>query len=268
MVEVDEEAKTEENSQQNSVVWFSASSSSDIDECISTIAKVPSMCDLRSSTKCIIFISRPLQALQYDPVSQYFTRRNHQVSILFWEEILRATVRTNKEAQQFCCLSDFSASAVVVEYPRDSISPWTLLLRLMSIIPLAKWRALGEYLNNIERQKSAFFKAHGSSFLYVLLLADQTFSHGMKDVDDNDDTRATAVMKSLCGFADAAQRTLYIEARGNQRGWLKTRYGFADVMSYRVRAQNAEAPVLYILARRAQSTSDMHGGSSRASRQG
>lgn len=118
------------------------------------------------------------------------------------------------------------------------VSPWAALLRLMPVVPLARWRSLSEYLLALDRQKAAFAKAHGP-FLYLLALG------AASGAGDGAWCEGGALLQHVAEAAEAARQVLYVEARAAQRGWLRQR-GFADVMKYQPRGR---APLIYIMAR-------------------
>jgi hypothetical protein len=107
-------------------------------------------------------------------------------------------------------------------------------------VPLFKWRALLEWLNSKDKQKSAFSRAHGP-FMYLM---------AMSDTSKRQDSHAClAILEAIGIAADAAQQMVYIEARPNQRAWLAARAGFSDVMGYRVR-DSKKAPQINIMCKR------------------
>lgn len=168
----------------------------------------------------------------------YFTRNDPAVTAAVWQEQLHGAIKVNPSAPQFFCLKDCKAAAFVLEYPRDNPSMWTSLLRLISTVPLGKWRALLEWLNSKDKQKAAFSRAHGS-FMYLMAMSD--------DSKRQDGEACVAILEAICTAADANQQMVYIEARPKQRAWL-TAHGFSDVMGYRVR-DSKKAPQINIMCR-------------------
>lgn len=116
-------------------------------------------------------------------------------------------------------------------------SQWSLLFRLAPTIPVGMWPSLASFLKSLERQKAAFFKAHGP-FLYILAIS--------SPVGEGPSSAATTLLEAICKAGDAAQKQVYIEARVSQRAWLRAN-GFYDIMGYKPRKQGA--PTLHILAR-------------------
>lgn len=53
---------------------------------------------------------------------QYITKSNCDAAQLFWQELVRARFKASPQARQVYCLSDFSAAALVHDYPRDRVS--------------------------------------------------------------------------------------------------------------------------------------------------
>jgi hypothetical protein len=109
----------------------------------------------------------------------------------------------------------------------------------MPVVPLGKWRALSDHLGSLDRQKQAFAKTHGQ-FRYVAALgvAPGAAAEGADP--------GGAVLAAVSRAADAAAEMVYVEARAQQRSWLR-RQGFVEVMQYSVRPSSA--PYLYIMAR-------------------
>jgi len=68
-----------------------------------------------------------------DAIGCFFTRAQGLPSVEFWQELLRGTARVNPQAQQFYCLPDFSASALVVDYPRDTVSALLFVVEYRSL---------------------------------------------------------------------------------------------------------------------------------------
>jgi hypothetical protein len=114
------------------------------------------------------------------------------------------------------------------------------LLRLIPTVPLGKWKALLEWLNSKDKQKSAFARAHGP-FLYLM---------AMSDTSKRQDSEAClAILQAIFTAADNLQQMVYIEARPSHRPWLMVNGGFSDVMGYRVR-DSKKAPQINIMCRR------------------
>jgi hypothetical protein len=112
----------------------------------------------------------------------------------------------------------------------------------MPVVPLARWRAVSDYLLSLDRQKAAFAKAHGP-FLYLLALGTSADVGG--PAGGAKSCSGATLLQHVAHVAEARHQVLYIEARAAQRGWLRQR-GFADVMKYQPRGR---APLIYIMAR-------------------
>ena len=110
----------------------------------------------------------------------------------------------------------------------------------MPIVPLGKWRVLNEWVTSKEKQKAAFSRAHGS-FLYLMALID---AHAGST---HDTAQCLTVLKAVFEVADADQLMVYVEARPQQRAFLRL-HGFVDVMSYKVR-DSSKTPFIYIMNR-------------------
>ena len=120
---------------------------------------------------------------------------------------------------------------------------WTSLLRLIPTVPFGKWKSFAGWINNQDKQKTAFSRAHGS-FLYIMALSD--------DSGRQDSENCLALVKAVTKFANAAHQMLYIDARPAQRPFLKA-LGFGDVMSYKIsKKPTSSAPHIYIMTKSPQ----------------
>ena len=108
---------------------------------------------------------------------------------------------------------------------------------MISTVPLGKWRALTEWVNAKEKQKAAYGKAQGD-FLYLMGLSDN--SGNQQETEG-----CLQVLQAVCRFADSVQLSVYIEARPQQRQWLRI-HGFRDLFGYKVRRSN-KAPQIFMM---------------------
>jgi hypothetical protein len=174
------------------------------------------------------------QVLASDPLGTYFSKPARQASNTFYLELLRCHFRSHAAPPKVFCLANMAAAAFVTHFPRDSSSPWALLvLRLMPATRVARWPALASYLKSIEQVRYAFAKAHGP-FMHIVAVGPLR--------------EATGLLEAVCRAADDAQQVLYVEARQDQRMWLRAcGCGFEDVMLFRCPGQGG--PLLHIMAR-------------------
>ena len=59
----------------------------------------------------------------------YFTRSNAALTVQLLREALRLRLRATPDSQQLVCLSDFSAVAVLQQFPADRVNRGLQLLR-------------------------------------------------------------------------------------------------------------------------------------------
>lgn len=77
---------------------------------------------MRFKCDCIVFSSF-FQTLCQDAVGRLFTGATDPgPASKFWQDLFQSTARVNPDAQQFYCLSDSSTCAIVIDFPRDSVS--------------------------------------------------------------------------------------------------------------------------------------------------